>query len=39
MPVLLTSPSEWDMWLNAPAEIALELQRPLPADRGLRLIA
>ena len=39
MPVVLTSEAEWETWLQAPAEIALQLQRPLPADRGLRMIA
>lgn len=39
MPVVLTTPAEWETWLNAPAEIALALQRPLPADRGLKMIA
>lgn len=39
MPVVLTTPAEWETWLSAPAEIALALQRPLPADRGLKMIA
>lgn len=39
MPVILTEPGEVEIWLNAPAEIALELQRPLPAERGLRMVA
>lgn len=30
MPVILTQPDEFEMWLNAPWEIAAELQRPLP---------
>ncbi|MCA3645986.1 MAG: SOS response-associated peptidase family protein [Methylobacterium sp.] len=38
MPVVLTTPGEWETWLHAPVEIALELQRPLPEDRGLRLV-
>jgi len=38
MPVVMTIPGEWETWLHAPVEIALELQRPLPEDRGLRLV-
>jgi putative SOS response-associated peptidase YedK len=38
MPVFLTSPDECETWLNAPAKIALELQRPLPNDL-LRIVA
>jgi putative SOS response-associated peptidase YedK len=38
MPVILTAESEFDLWLNAPIEEALPLQRPLPADR-LRVVA
>ena len=30
MPVVLTDPAEFETWLNAPWEIAAELQRPLP---------
>jgi putative SOS response-associated peptidase YedK len=29
MPVLLTNAEEWRTWLEAPAEEALRLQRPL----------
>jgi len=36
MPVILTDPSDWTTWLDAPAEIALQLQRPLP-DGALRI--
>jgi putative SOS response-associated peptidase YedK len=32
MPVILTTANEIDTWLNAPAPVALELQRPLPDD-------
>lgn len=37
MPVILTEPGEWDTWMNAPWEIARELQRPLP-DGSLEII-
>lgn len=30
MPVILRTPEELDVWVNAPAEEALQLQRPLP---------
>lgn len=33
MPVILTSPVEWDAWLGADTAEALKLQQPLPADR------
>jgi putative SOS response-associated peptidase YedK len=38
MPVLLTTPAEYDAWLSAPIEQAIALQRPLP-DGALRVVA
>ena len=38
MPVILTTRSEIDLWMTAPAEEALKLQRPL-ADGALRIVA
>jgi hypothetical protein len=38
MPVILTTPEEVETWMTAPADEALELQRPLP-DGALRIIA
>ena len=36
MPVILTTPEEWQIWMTAPFEQARALQRPLP-DGALRL--
>jgi putative SOS response-associated peptidase YedK len=38
MPVILTSRKEIDLWMTAPAEDALKLQRPL-ADSALMIVA
>jgi putative SOS response-associated peptidase YedK len=38
MPVMMTSPEEVNTWMNAPAEEAMQLQRPLP-DGALRIVA
>ena len=38
MPVILTEPEQFETWLHAPAEEALELQRPLP-DGCLQIVA
>jgi putative SOS response-associated peptidase YedK len=38
MPVILTTTDEIDLWMNAPAEDALKLQRPLPAG-AVRIVA
>ena len=38
MPVILTTRHEIDLWMTAPAEEALKLQRPL-ADGALRIVA
>jgi putative SOS response-associated peptidase YedK len=38
MPVILTTPAEVETWMNATADEALKLQRPLP-DGSLRIVA
>ncbi|GLS87574.1 DUF159 family protein [Cypionkella aquatica] len=38
MPVILTTPQEWRLWLTAPVTEALQLQRPL-ADGMLKIVA
>jgi putative SOS response-associated peptidase YedK len=38
MPVILTEPGEFEAWLSAPAEEALQLQKPLAAE-WLRIVA
>lgn len=38
MPVILTTPQEWRLWLTAPGADALRLQRPL-ADGALQIVA
>ena len=38
MPVILTTPEEFETWLTAPTPLAVELQRPLP-DGGLKIVA
>jgi putative SOS response-associated peptidase YedK len=38
MPVIFTTEEEVDIWLNAPTQVALDLQRPL-ADGKLRIVA
>ena len=39
MPVILTEPAEWDLWLSGePWEAVKALQRPLPAG-ALKIVA
>jgi putative SOS response-associated peptidase YedK len=37
MPVILTTPAEIEQWMTAPADEALELQRPL-LDSSLEIV-
>jgi putative SOS response-associated peptidase YedK len=37
MPAIITTPEEIDLWMNAPINEALSLQRPLP-DGALRIV-
>ncbi len=37
MPVILTTEAEIELWMTAPAEEALKLQRPLP-DGSLAIV-
>jgi putative SOS response-associated peptidase YedK len=38
MPVILTKPEELKLWMTAPPEEAMKLQRPVP-DQLLQIIA
>lgn len=37
MPVILTEPKEWELWMSAPLEMVTALQRPVP-DGALRAV-
>ena len=38
MPVILTTPAEWEIWLTADWATASKLQRPIP-DGALKIVA
>ena len=38
MPVVLTKPGEWEIWLSSEWAEAAKLQRPLP-DKSLKVVA
>jgi putative SOS response-associated peptidase YedK len=38
MPVILTKPDDWEIWLSAPTAEAMQLQKPLP-DAGLKIVS
>ena len=38
MPVIVTTPDEFETWMNAPTPEAMKLQRPLP-DGALKIVA
>jgi putative SOS response-associated peptidase YedK len=39
MPVILTTPAEWETWLHAPAEEALKLQKRVLPEKVLQMVA